>query len=93
MNQLKIIGIPEEELEKIKADLAEIKEQLALKDTQEWSSQWLTSEEARKMLGVSPKTWQSYRDKGVLPFSQWGRKILVKRADIEEFLNKNRRGR
>ena len=24
--------------------------------------EWLTSEEARKILGVSPKTWQNYRD-------------------------------
>ena len=26
------------------------------------ADEWLTSEEARKILGVSSKTWQNYRD-------------------------------
>lgn len=50
------------------------------------TAEWLESEDARKFLGVSPKTWQNYRDKRVLPFSQFGRKIYVKKTDIENFL-------
>ena len=52
----------------------------------EAEGQWIESEEARKMLGVSAKTWQTYRDSRAIPFSQFGRKIYVKKADIEAFL-------
>ena len=38
------------------------------------------------MLGVSPRTWQAIRDRREIPFSQYGRKIYVRRADIEAFL-------
>lgn len=48
--------------------------------------EWLTSEEARKILGVSPKTWQNYRDRGIIPFSQTGRKIYVLRSDLDDYL-------
>lgn len=50
------------------------------------SAGWLESEDARQFLGVSHKTWQNYRDKRVIPFSQFGRKIYVKRSDLEDFL-------
>ena len=51
---------------------------------------WLTSEEARKILGVSPKTWQNYRDRGIIPFSQTGRKIYVLRSDLDNSLKSHR---
>ncbi|MBD5368943.1 MAG: helix-turn-helix domain-containing protein, partial [Bacteroides sp.] len=51
---------------------------------------WLESEEARKLLGISPKTWQNYRDQRLIPFSQIGRKIYVNQADIDNFLHKHR---
>ena len=52
--------------------------------------EWLTSEEARKILGVSPKTWQNYRDSGIIPFSQTGRKIYVLRSDLDNYLKSHR---
>lgn len=52
--------------------------------------EWLTSEEARKILGVSPKTWQNYRDRGIIPFSQTGRKIYVLRSDLNNYLKSHR---
>ena len=52
--------------------------------------EWLTSEEARKILGVSPKTWQNYRDRGIIPFSQTGRKIHVLRSDLDNYLKSHR---
>lgn len=54
------------------------------------SDEWLSSEEARKILGVSPKTWQNYRDRGIIPFSQTGRKIYVLRSDINNYLKSHR---
>lgn len=52
--------------------------------------EWLTSEDARKILGVSPKTWQNYRDRGIIPFSQTGRKIYVLRSDLDNYLKSHR---
>lgn len=54
------------------------------------NDEWLSSEEARQILGVSPKTWQNYRDRGIIPFSQTGRKIYVLRSDIDEYLKSHR---
>ena len=50
---------------------------------------FLTGEEARKMLNVSKATWQIMRDNRRIPFAQVGRKIYVKKCDIEEYLAKH----
>lgn len=84
-----VVVLPESEWEGIKDLLNEVKDTLQTKSEEETNGQWLESTEARKMLGVSAKTWQDYRDKRVIPFSQFGRKIYVKRADIEAFLQKH----
>lgn len=81
-----LVILPKVELDAITASLNEIKELIKGKAKEEVEAQWIESEEARKMLGVSSKTWQTYRDSRVIPFSQFGRKIYVKKADIEAFL-------
>lgn len=78
--------LPKTELEAIASSLDELKELIKGKAKAEAEGQWSESEEARKMLGVSAKTWQTYRDSRAIPFSQFGRKIYVKKADIEAFL-------
>ncbi len=87
--KLAIAVIPQKFLDEIKTELLEMKEILKDKRKEEFNSGWIESSEARKMLKVSQKTWQTYRDNRVIPFSQIGRKIYVKRADIEEFLESN----
>ena len=84
-----VVVLPESEWEGIKDLLQEVKDTLQTKSESEINSQWVESTEARKMLGVSAKTWQDYRDKRVIPFSQFGRKIYVRRADIEAFLQQH----
>lgn len=84
-----VVVLPESEWEGIKDLLKEVKDTLQTKSEEETNSQWIESTEARKMLGVSAKTWQDYRDKRVIPFSQFGRKIYVRRADIEAFLQQH----
>lgn len=78
--------LPQSKLDEIATSLNEVKELIKAKAQEEVDGQWLESNKARKMLGVSPKTWQTYRDTRVIPFSQFGRKIYVKRGDIEAFL-------
>lgn len=84
-----IVMLPESEWQNIKDLLSEVKDTLQTKSAEEINSQWLESDKARELLGVSRKTWQTYRDSRVLPFSQFGRKIFVRRADLEAFMQKH----
>jgi hypothetical protein len=59
------------------------KEKLALGD------EWLDNEDVCKLLRVTKRTLQNYRDNFVLPFSQIGKKILYKASDVQFILEKN----
>ena len=84
--------IPQEEWQSLHEKLDRLTDMV--EKTQKGSSNcdWLESEEARKLLGISPKTWQNYRDQRLIPFSQIGRKIYVNQADIDNFLLRHRIG-
>lgn len=84
-----MVVLPQEAWEAITKEVKEIKNLFEKRAEEEVKNQWIESSEARKLLGVSQRTWQDYRDKRVLPFSQYGRKIYVKRADVEEFMQRN----
>ncbi|AMS27814.1 hypothetical protein AEM51_13085 [Bacteroidetes bacterium UKL13-3] len=79
--------IPQEELTLIKQGLLEIKEALSKKTEEELSASYIESKLVPKLLGISQKTWQTYRDRRTIPFIQFGSKIWVKRKDIDSFLN------
>ncbi len=81
-----MVMLPQTEWEGVKSDLQELKELVRVKSSEEQNAQWMESADARKLLGVSQKTWQGYRDKRIIPFTQVGRKIYVKRADINKFM-------
>ncbi|MFA6358432.1 MAG: helix-turn-helix domain-containing protein [Candidatus Omnitrophota bacterium] len=53
------------------------------------SENWLDIQEACQVLKISKRTLQSYRDNGILPFSQIGGKIYFRANDIEEHLNRH----
>ncbi len=80
-----MVVLPQKALEEFSNNFAELKQLIQGQALEKAKSQWIESEEARKILGLSPKTWQTYRDNRLLPFSQFGRKIFVKLADIEAF--------
>jgi excisionase family DNA binding protein len=86
---ISLTAIPEGRLQGIEAAIQEIKTAIFRNQEEEFQSQWLESEEARQKLNVSRKTWQNYRNKKVIPFSQFGRKIYVRRSDLEAFLQRN----
>lgn len=48
---------------------------------------WLGNKQVCELLKISPRTLQTYRDTGVLPYSQIGRKCYYKASDIEQFIN------
>ncbi len=86
---LNMAVVPQSFLDGLLEEVKEVKNILRQKSDAELGAQWLTSEEARIMLGVSRKTWQTYRNEKRIPFSQFGRKITVLRADIETFMRAN----
>ena len=47
---------------------------------------WLHNGDVCKLLNISKRTLQHYRDTGVLPFSQIGHKCYYKREDVERLL-------
>lgn len=85
-----MIMVPEEEWRNLHDTLEQIIDLITRRNADDSGSEWTESEDARKILGVSPKTWQNYRDKRIIPFSQIGRKIYVNRADLDAFLRKHR---
>jgi ACT domain-containing protein len=85
-NNLNLTVVPSDFLKKVEQDLTEMKDLLRTKSDDEINSQWIESVKVPDILGISRKTWQTYRDKRLIPFSQIGSKIYVKRADIEEFM-------
>jgi len=75
-------------LDDIKMRLERIEERLdsiKIQKSQHINS-WLTSKEAAKVLGVTTRTLQTYRDMGMIPFSQFGREVRFKAEDLQEFL-------
>lgn len=81
-----MVVLPEVAWQSITSEIASLKSILQRKLEEEVNGQWVESSEARKMLGVSSRTWQNYRDNRTIPFSQFGRKIYVRRADLEAFM-------
>ncbi len=83
-----VVGIPQTTLDELVQEVKAVKE-LCENRFQEnkTGEEWLSSEEVKKILGVSAKTWQKYRNERRIPFSQFGRKIYVKRSDLEDFIN------
>ena len=79
--------VPQILLEKIESHFSEIKTILREKSEAELNGQYVESVQIPKILGISRKTWQTYRDKRLVPFSQIGSKIYVKRSDLDKFMN------
>ena len=70
-------------IDKLESKIDNISKQNPLEET------WLDIQDVCQLLKISKRTLQSYRDKGVLPFSQNGSKIYYKASDIQQYLVDN----
>lgn len=52
--------------------------------------EWMDNQDVILLLDISGRTLQSYRDRGVLPYSQIGHKCYYKLTDVQELLEKSR---
>jgi hypothetical protein len=85
--EIKVGLISEMDFNNMKKDVDEIKEAISKKHEEDFSLSYIESKKVPALLGISSKTWQTYRDKGIIPFIQFGSKIWVKRIDLDAFLN------
>ena len=90
-SNIKLVVIPEEKLDLLLNGVTQIQQQLeAITGTQSQREGYYTSSEVRKILGISQKTWQTYRDERRIPFFYFGRKIYVKITDLNEFIESHK---
>jgi len=74
-------------MEEILTRLEKIDSRLeSLEKTTSLTGIWLTTKEAAKALKVTPRCLQNYRDRGDIPFSQFGREVRYYAEDIRQFL-------
>lgn len=85
-NQYSVVVLPKEVWEEIVKTLGELKAKVRVSA----GNEWLNSKAVREYLGISSRQFQKYRDERRIPFSQLGRKVYVKRSDLDEFLQKHR---
>ena len=55
------------------------------------SELFLTGKEVCERLYISPRTLQDYRDRKIIPYTQFAGKILYRLSDINQLLQKNYR--
>lgn len=53
--------------------------------------QWLGNDDVCNLLQISKRTLQLYRDNGILPSSQIGRKCYYKVSDVEQLINQSKK--
>ncbi|MDB9153295.1 helix-turn-helix domain-containing protein [Parabacteroides distasonis] len=53
--------------------------------------QWLGNEDVCALLQISLRTLQSYRDSGMLPFSQIGRKCYYRVSDMQQLIDNSKK--
>lgn len=71
--------------EKIMRMLEEIKEKLD-RPKEDPEKVWLDNQEVMAFLKISPRTLITYRQKGILKYSQIGSKIYYRKSDVQEML-------
>jgi excisionase family DNA binding protein len=88
---MELITFESEAFKEIIRNINEIKSNLNNKGNSNTllTETWLDIQETCQLLKISKRTLQSYRDNGILPFSQIGGKIYFRAADIEYHLKKH----
>lgn len=76
--------------ERLKQSVKELFERSKKLNSSSVKEEWWTNQEVCQLLGISLRTLQSYRDKGIIPYSQVGHKCYYKVNDIERFIEENK---
>jgi ActR/RegA family two-component response regulator len=89
-----VIIIDSEAYARLKNDLLEsvietVKDQIQAIINEKNDSEWVSSEEARKMLNVGKTKFQELKNSGEFKVSQQKRKMMVNRKSLLKYLEKN----
>ncbi len=90
--QKTVVIMEEEALKALTAKVEDMRQDIKMllsKMTNHSPNNWVDTQEAMRLLGVSLRTMQKYRDNGVIGFSKFGKKIYYKVADIESLFEKH----
>ena len=63
-----------------------------IREVSETHRPFFTGKEVCERLYISPRTLQDYRDRRIIPYTQFAGKILYKVSDLERILEENYRG-
>ncbi len=87
---MEVIAIQKSVLEGMKNELKallELTENVMQKYTPIFrEEQWLDNQEVCLMMNITKRTLQTYKDKGLLPYSRLNRKNYYKRSDVQALL-------
>ena len=86
INNLKVAVVPQEFLDRMEQEILEIKQFIRKKTEEERGGEYNESVKVPKILNVSRKTFQEWRNRKLLNFVQIGHKIYIKRSDLEDFM-------
>jgi 3-methyladenine DNA glycosylase Tag len=87
-----IIAIESKTFEQMKERFKDFSRQVkSLCGNNQDKEQWLGNDDVCSLLQISKRTLQSYRDNGILPFSQIGRKCYYKVSDVEQLINQSKK--
>lgn len=86
---MNVITVQSEVWESLKEKIEAIQEKIETEKRKQWEQEWIDNETFLKRLGISRKTGQTYRDQGLISFSQIGNKIYYRNKDVEALLLKN----
>lgn len=78
--------LTEEDIEPLRREIAELRAQLAGRAT----GDHLTTEQAAARAGVTAKTVRTWVESGDLPAARRGRRLVIRRADLEAYLSGGR---
>ncbi len=87
---MEVIAIEKSALEGMKNDIKELLE-LTENVTRKYSpifkqEKWLDNQEVCLMMNITKRTLQTYKDKGLLPYSKLNRKNYYKLSDVQALL-------
>lgn len=76
--------------EKLRTVINELLEQSKKLNSTNTNKKWFDNQEVCLLLNISLRTLQTYRDKGLIPYSQMAHKCYYKADDIMLFIEKNK---
>jgi hypothetical protein len=79
----------EDEVQEIKKRLDDISFELKNKQRTEPDQIWYDNQEFLQLMNISKRTAQTWRDEGIISYSQVGSKIYYRMSDVQKLLDSN----